>query len=533
MVNMNKINVVVGSGVVLAASVMVGCMNSRLAWDGSKELVTKPTGGVYAVTQPLLGTELEKPVLDLMKRHASERNVKFATTVDEKALPISVSVKQGTHRPTAGAIAAVNNVFSFCTLGIWPYVSSEETAYQVSVMGLFPCESGVVVPESIAYRDVVIGERSWSSFLVPFAAIPCPGWGDWRRGMSMNEEKGAFLEYRNTTLAADTMALLTDEVYRENLEKFKSQRTAMLARREKAVRLLQGSLSEKQKRMVESQEDLRPIILLDEKYFTLRDGLEGTRNIVMENVEDALGSLGVFRIISKQTVANNIKEKMLFSRLVGEGNADVMGKLEIPGYAVAVSVLQYGTKINQSTKRDYHKHAKESRRQIFEEKSAHVKLAVKITDLSSQDIIFSKTYEESAVTDKKKVGTVKQRYGNEEGKSFESDDSMLIPLVKKITEQAARDMIKEQVFHVIDCTDDGEITLDIASSLVKEGDTLDFFTRGKNVVSARSGMRKRKETRVGTLRVTEVTPSYCKACFATIEKLHDSEKWDVVVRIAK
>lgn len=50
------------------------------------------------------------------------------------------------------------------------------------------------------------------------------------------------------------MALLTDEVYRENLEKFKNQRTAMLARREKVVRLLQGSLSEKQKRMVESQE---------------------------------------------------------------------------------------------------------------------------------------------------------------------------------------------------------------------------------------------------------------------------------------
>lgn len=108
---------------------------------------------------------------------------------------------------------------------------------------------------------------------------------------------------------------------------------------------------------------------------------------------------------------------------------------------------------------------------------------------------------------------------------------MLIPLVRQIAEAAAADMIKSQVFHVIACTSEGELTVDLASSLIKEGDKLDIFSRGKNVVSARSGMNKREEVKMGSLRVVEAQPSYCKARFEIIEKIPNN--LDVIVRVAK
>lgn len=525
-----------GWGLAVSFVLASGCINSRLAWDASEEVDSPAIGGVYKVVSSSKAG-LESRVFDSMKKLSQSKTVEFVSDSADNALPVALAVSRGASRETVGAIGSVNNILSVCTLGVWPYVKSSDQPYSVSLVVPFPRENGAIEPAPIAQREIVIGERNWASFLIPFAAIPCPGWGDWRKGCSTDSGDAAYVEYCNKVLAKDALELMTKDVYQSGLRKFSEKNSAMLKRRQAAIDAVKSSVEAKQRSAVTSDVDLRPIALIDEKYFNVAFGKEsvsGKRSVkdtVMENMGDALGTLGVFRVLSKRTIANNLKERDLFTKLTGEDSASAVGNLGMPGYVVEASVLQYETKINTTTKKDYHKHKKESNRRIYEEKTAHVKIAIKIADLESQDIVFSKVYEKSDNSGTKKIGTASVSYGNENGKSFDSDAAMLIPLVRQIAEAAAADMIKSQVFHVIACTSEGELTVDLASSLIKEGDKLDIFSRGKNVVSARSGMNKREEVKMGSLRVVEAQPSYCKARFEIIEKIPNN--LDVIVRVAK
>ena len=516
------------------AAICAGCINSRVDWDDSSEVPAKELGGVYRLELIPETNSFERALNEAVAKElgnvAKAKGIRItANDDDENALPVTVEVHANEGKNSLGAFGAVNNVLSYCTLGIWPYVTSQDTSYGVSLCMLSPQVNGKIAPQEIARREVVIGERKWSSFLLPFAAIPCPGWGDWRNTMSTDSDDGSFLVYRNQTIAGDVAQMMGRDVHRENVEAYQKKRAAMLERRKKAVAVVQGKLSRRgtPARADQGEGDWRPIILIDEKDIT--GGNPAARAVVMGKIEEAIQQSGQFRILSKHSVSRDMKERELFAKLTGV-DGGVGSTLGMPAYRLSVQINAFGTTVVGSTKKDYHKHKSDKRRRLYQEKIARTAFAVKISDIETKDEVFVKSYEDKESSGTKKVGQGDRQF-NTGGEMFESDEAMLVPLVGRIASKVTEDIVKNQPFHLIDCTEDGVVTIDMPASVVKVGDPLAMFSRGKAVMSPRSGQKTRLEKQVATLRVVEAEGNYCKAVFVTIEDVEDD--WDVFVRFKK
>ena len=87
---------------------------------------------------------------------------------NKQSLPVTISVERD-KADGNGGIASVNNLFAFCTLTIWPWVSADEYTYKVKARS-------VVGEHEVSFKVV---DRCWGG-LSPFAIIPVPGWADER-----------------------------------------------------------------------------------------------------------------------------------------------------------------------------------------------------------------------------------------------------------------------------------------------------------------------------------------------------------------
>ncbi len=164
-------NTVLKAGAITCGLIAVGCVSKMAALNSDKPASSAENiEGKYVLEKVNAGgTEID--AARLRKALLSDRILQKTlggTADDKQSLPVYVSVS-ATKKDANGGIATVNNLFAFCTLTIWPYVSAEEYEYTVTV--------ATVTGNHTVKLNVL--NRNWVG-LSPFAMIPVPGWADER-----------------------------------------------------------------------------------------------------------------------------------------------------------------------------------------------------------------------------------------------------------------------------------------------------------------------------------------------------------------
>ena len=164
-------NPIFKAGTIVCGLMAAGCVSKMVALNSEFSLPpTENLEGTYVLEKVNAGgTELD--TAQLRKALLSDQMLQetFGGTADDKqSLPVCVSIS-ATKKDANGGIATVNNIFAFCTLTIWPYVSAEEYEYTMTV--------ATVIGSHTTKLNVL--NRNWIG-LSPFAMIPVPGWADER-----------------------------------------------------------------------------------------------------------------------------------------------------------------------------------------------------------------------------------------------------------------------------------------------------------------------------------------------------------------
>ncbi len=225
MANIGKSIMAVG----LVAS-LTGCFSNQVAWLESGSIDGKAQG-VYAVSGSIVERMERENGLEVKPVDGSKVPAKGS------ALPITVRTSGGSSRDTTGSVAMVNNVFSVCTLGIWPFVKSEEISQEAQIQ----------TPNGVKKVTCVVGSRKWSSFLLPISVLPCPGLGDWRSGAYMDVVAGdspEFATFKDGILASTIASKLDTNFYTSEMDQWIEKKAERQRRINLAVEKIQEVLSE-------------------------------------------------------------------------------------------------------------------------------------------------------------------------------------------------------------------------------------------------------------------------------------------------
>lgn len=482
-----------------AFALLGGCVGSRVAWVEKESVAEGETGGNYALVSAdaeRLPFNAKKVSEDLAKRGKCEEGV---------ALPVRVSVDDQGKREASGVGASINNVFSVCTLGIWPYVKSYERTVDLKVAS----------PTDEKERQIVFGEREWSSFILPVAALPCPGWGDWR-GRQSDTDQAFRAEYEGKAVAD----LLTKDFYAESSRKY-------------CTALSQISKSIEDSPQVDMNEDMRPIFLVDPKDVHVRCKGEGTDidvEGVMDLMEDCLKDTDLCRVLTKKSVERSLKEQALFAALTGEG--EEVAQIAAPAYRVELSIERY--KFKNETKQ-----VSRTKKHTFKKKSvwnssvttvaADVQIVIKVVDLKTGMLYLSENLQ-GECSDGSTATTFSGRKGGRSngGKMLGANEKYMHAAVGQIMEKFANRVKEMQKFIVISCTKDGVLTIDGTDRVFKVGERVALFKLGDAKASRRTGRATRSETCVANAVVVNASPSGTVLRIETI--LDDNITGDVIVR---
>ena len=192
----------ISSGVILT-----GCINNQVGWIEDGDTLKGTMGGVYAVTKAD-GVDLHSMKVSHGLKTGEMETGKIP--VKDGPLPISINASSGSTADITGAFGMINNFFSICTLGIWPFVKTENCM----------CNVTVKTPQGEVSKPYVLGMRRWSSFILPIAALPCPGWGDWRSSPSMSGSGHMPTDFKNQMAAEVLSGILTEEFNRTEMNKY-------------------------------------------------------------------------------------------------------------------------------------------------------------------------------------------------------------------------------------------------------------------------------------------------------------------------
>ncbi len=238
---------------------------------------------------------------------------------------------------------------------------------------------------------------------------------------------------------------------------------------------------------------------------------------IMDMVENVLADIGAYHVISKRSVERSLQEQELFTFLNGESTKETT--LKVPAYVMKVEVLQYRTEDKEET---YEYKKKHSHVRTDKTQTAHVEMSFKIIDLKTQEAKFSerihkeKSGEQAMKERSGKVGDVK------------GVETYLAQALDEVMQEFREKLLNVHPIHILSCTDEGVLTLDATSSVVKVGDVLKVFSLGPAVVSKRTGKETRSETEVASIRVTAASEEGSTAEFVDI--LTADCDWHVVVR---
>lgn len=161
-----------------------------------------------------------------------------------------------------------------------------------------------------------------------------------------------------------------------------------------------------------------------------------------------------------------------------------------------------------------------------------VEIMFNVVDLSNGDLILSErfSYDKS---ESESENSFSNRKGSTLSKNGEvrSDDVSYQQAIQDIVTQFSERLKDIRPYHILGCTDDGVLTLDVTESIVSKGDLMDVFHLGKVYYSKNSGKRFRSEKKVAEVRVTNVSMNGCTAVF---EEIMDADcDWNVILRRRK
>lgn len=286
-------------------------------------------------------------------------------------------------------------------------------------------------------------------------------------------------------------------------------------------------------------DDLRPVIVIDERdvvfnvrnverEFTVED-----RSRVLDRVAKSLNDVNIFRVLTTKSVEQSIRDRELFNTLIGEN--EKISKLDFPSYRVKMSVLEYASNIKKHTTSRTKKHTFKKKSVWVSEittRTTTVEIMFNVVDLSNGDLILSErfSYDKS---ESESENSFSNRKGSTLSKNGEvrSDDVSYQQAIQDIVTQFSERLKDIRPYHILGCTDDGVLTLDVTESIVSKGDLMDVFHLGKVYYSKNSGKRFRSEKKVAEVRVTNVSMNGCTAVF---EEIMDADcDWNVILRRRK
>lgn len=248
------------------ALTLSGCYSNRVAWVEGPEPKVRP--------------ELSSKVR--FSGTAAQILNAGSCRGNENALDVAVSYTVDSSRDGVGFIGSVNNFCSWLTLWIWPHVCADDYECTVAVSGY----------GKTAERKFTMGKRAWTSFLLPLAAIPCPGWGDWRSGPRFGGDWFAsdeYLAWREKMIAGYASELMTDSFVKE-----------LEADKPVCMVLLRNALGESKR---EQGGDRRPMLAV----VVHGDGIPSDfAAIVKQRFERALESSGLYRLVAQMPQAEQI-----------------------------------------------------------------------------------------------------------------------------------------------------------------------------------------------------------------------------------
>lgn len=162
-------NTILKASTVACGLIAVGCASRMTALNS--ELPSTNKGGlngdyVLASVKVLVEDLDAASVSEAIS--AASKDIFKGSDGNKQSLPVTISVERD-KADGNGGIASVNNLFAFCTLTIWPWVSADEYSYKVKARS-------VVGEHEVSFKVI---DRSWGG-LSPFAIIPVPGWADER-----------------------------------------------------------------------------------------------------------------------------------------------------------------------------------------------------------------------------------------------------------------------------------------------------------------------------------------------------------------
>lgn len=468
-----------GASVMLA--VLVGCMGSQVTWIEKASSQSGETGGNYHFLEMSNGGL--KNQVDLKKVVGSL--TKHSKNCAAMELPVRVSIEEKERREANGVVASVNNLFSVCTLGIWPYVESFE----------YPVSLKVSSPTDESETSVVFGSRKWSSFLLPIAALPCPGWGDWRGSASSIDADGFYSRCEEEAIAD----LLTKDFYERSSSKYQQV-------------LDRIAISVKKRPNVSVDEDIRPVFLIDPKDVHVRcrgENVDIDVEGVVDLMEDSLKNTDLCRVLTKRSIERSLREQALFNML--SSGSEELTKFVAPAYRVEIAIERY--KFSQETKQEM-----EKRKHTFKKASVRVKnktevvadvqIVIKVIDLKSGHLYFSENLQGECRDESVASSFISRKGGKTKGgKMLNTERRYMQTAVGKVMSEFANRVKGMQKFSVISCSRDGMLTIDGTDRVFKAGDRVSLFKLGEVTISQRTGRTTYSETPIAEAVVENASSS--------------------------
>lgn len=331
---------------------------------------------------------------------------------------------------------------------------------------------------------------------MPIAALPCPGWGDWRGSASSIDADGFYSRCEEEAIAD----LLTKDFYEKSSSKYQQ----VLGR---------IAISVKNRPNVSVDEDIRPVFLIDPKDVHVRckgENVDIDVEGVVDLMEDSLKNTDLCRVLTKRSIERSLREQALFNML-SSGNEEEVTKFVAPAYRVEIAIERY--KFTQETKQDKEKKKhtfKKATVRVFDktEVAADVQIVIKVIDLKSGHLYFSENLQ-GECRDQSVGSSFEGRKGENKkgGKMLNTPQRYMQTAVGKVMSEFVDRVKGMQKFSVISCTEDGMLTIDGTDRVFRVGDRVSLFKLGEATISQRTGRTTRSETPIAEAVVENASSS--------------------------
>lgn len=484
-----------------------GCVGSKVTWiDAGAEGSANP-GGKYSVTSmdgrgavsrdDALVEALASSGVNIVDVEMSDRPQR------DIALPVTLKFERRPSRSSVGGIGIVNNMLSVCTLGVWPYYQSEEAEVVVELR----------TPTGTRRGTVTVGGNAWSSFILPIAILPCPGWGE-QRSCGENVRLDIPGDMAQAAAVRFASQVLTDEFYEKEMAKWIEHCEKFAAARKKAVAALMPKCQ-----AAKSVLNERPVLLIDDKDVVNKtDKKQLDLTDIASRMESELNGVQVFKIVSRRSVERGIAERNMFQMLSG-AELDLSG-VKVPAFRMEMVLLQYDASTKTQPIREWYKDADYGAIGTLTRISASAELMLKITDMRTGETMFADQLRE-VVSDSSEQKTVKRQSSVEEirGEKLQSEEYYLGEAVNQVIRQFCARIASNQGYAIVGCSKNGVLAVNAPASSVAVGDRLKVYN-----VERGSGM----EIEVATIKIIKCQGSTCIAEFVEFKDV-DCE-WNVIVR---